>query len=83
MPLRAKKIMNRLHDVRGGRIDESRFGHRFRGTGVYWQSIRDLFLISKKRYGLDGPMEVPSVPRGDRAPQKSCDVSQLAFEFNT
>ena len=81
MPLRLKKIMNRLHDVRGGRIDESRFGHRFRGTGPYWQSIRSLFEISRKRYGLDRTMELPSVPTRALAADKSHDAAQLAFDF--
>lgn len=63
MPLRVKKIMNRLNDVRGGRIDESRIGRRFRGTGAYWESIRELFKISKKRYGLDTSTEPQYLPK--------------------
>ena len=81
MPLRAKRIMNRLHDVRGGRIDETRFGHRFRGTGAYWESIRCLFEISKKRYGLDHAVELPSVPPSNLLREEAHNATQLAFEF--
>ena len=53
LPLRADRVLNRLRDIRGGRLSESRFGQRMRGSGTYWKSIADLFQISKKRFGLD------------------------------
>jgi DNA repair photolyase len=53
MPQRAKRVMNRLRDIRGGELNDTRFGARMRGSGVYWESIRDLFEMSKMRYGLD------------------------------
>jgi len=53
LPLRADRVLNRLRDIRGGRLSESRFGKRMRGSGTYWKSIDDLFQISKKRFGLD------------------------------
>lgn len=83
MPLRVKKIMNRLHDVRGGCIDESRFGRRFRGTGAYWQSICDLFKIARKRYGLASAMKLPTVATKVLASENSHDAAQLAFDFQT
>lgn len=52
MPLRAKRVEHRLREIRGGRLNDSRFGHRMRGEGAYWQSIRDLFAINKRRFGL-------------------------------
>jgi DNA repair photolyase len=53
LPLRADRVLNRLRDIRGGNLSESRFGKRMRGSGTYWKSIDDLFQISKKRFGLD------------------------------
>jgi DNA repair photolyase len=53
LPLRADRIINRIRDVRGGRMSDPRFGSRMRGSGTYWDSIRDLFEISKKRFGLN------------------------------
>jgi hypothetical protein len=43
----------RLRDIRDGPLSESRFDKRMRGSGTYWESIRDLFAISRKRHGLD------------------------------
>ena len=45
-------MINRIKDIRGGKLNDSNFGSRMSGTGVYWDSIRDLFEISKKRFGL-------------------------------
>jgi len=53
MPRRAERIVNRLRDIRDGELSDSRFGRRMKGNGVYWESIRDLFAMSEKRYGLD------------------------------
>lgn len=54
MPDRAQRVIHRIRDIRGGRLNDPNFGSRMNGTGVYWDSIRDLFEISKKRFGLDG-----------------------------
>ncbi len=54
LPLRAGRIINRIRELRGGRLNDPRFGHRMRGQGAYWQSIRDLFAVNQRRYGLDG-----------------------------
>lgn len=53
LPLRADRVLNRLREIHGGKLSDARFGHRMRGEGVYWESIRSLFSISKRRFGLD------------------------------
>lgn len=82
MPLRADRVLARLRDIRGGALTDSRFGKRMRGSGTYWESIRDLFSISRKRHGLDRidePYPVPTPPAVDhRRPDE--DV-QLGFDF--
>lgn len=67
MPLRARRIENRLREIRGGDLDESRCGRRMRGEGTYWESIEQLFRISCRRYGLSRPKcavyEPPATPK--------------------
>lgn len=53
MPLRADRVVNRIRDMREGNLTNANFGERMRGKGPYWQSIADLFEMSKKRFGLD------------------------------
>ncbi|MFI5252004.1 MAG: PA0069 family radical SAM protein [Bacteroidota bacterium] len=52
-PDRAAKIINRIHDVRGGKLSDSRFGTRIKGTGKIAETIHKLFKLNCAKYGLD------------------------------
>lgn len=80
MPLRAERIINRLRDVRGGQLSDSRFCERMRGHGPYWESIRSLFAISKRRYGLKGAYNAEPAPSEAYSAQRP-QHGQLAFDF--
>jgi DNA repair photolyase len=89
MPLRAKRILNMLRDIRGGKLSDARFRHRMRGSGPYWESIRSLFELSKKRFGFESEgmrYDVPSnAAAAEAASRPALDASsqrvQLTFEF--
>lgn len=51
-PDRKEKILNRLRDMHGGKLYDSAFGIRMRGTGIHADMIENLFFIYKKRHGL-------------------------------
>jgi len=51
-PERRRKVMNRIRDVRGGRLDDSRFGSRQVGEGRYAEHIGRLFELGCRRAGL-------------------------------
>ena len=51
-PLRAEHVMSLIRDMRGGRDNDPRFGHRMRGNGPYAQLIRQQFAIACRRHGL-------------------------------
>ena len=66
LPLRAEKVLHAVREMRGGKMNESAFGARFRGLGPRWQAIRGLFEIHCRRLGLaGGDAGRASVP-GDR-----------------
>ena len=52
LPLRYGHVVARIREVRGNRLNDARFGHRMRGQGNYWESVRDLFQIAAARNGL-------------------------------
>ena len=52
-PDRAEKVLNRIREVRGGNLNDSRFGSRMRGEGFYADQIDQMIKTYKKRYGLD------------------------------
>ena len=54
MPLRAERILARTREVRGGRLNDPRFGHRQTGEGVYAEAIARLFQRTSERLGLRG-----------------------------
>lgn len=61
MPARASKILNRLREVRGGSLSDSRFGSRMRGEGEMAALIRQLFKQSCARFGLQEKMPALSI----------------------
>ena len=53
VPERKEKVLNRIRDMRGGKLNDSRYGERFRGKGTYVQQIKDLFSVHSKRLGFN------------------------------
>ena len=51
-PLKAKKVLNRIREMRNGKLNDPNFGSRMKGEGIYAEEIAKLFDISKKRYGF-------------------------------
>lgn len=71
-PDRADKILNRIRDARGGKLNDARFGHRMRGEGHHARSVDALFQATARRLGLrtsvipvddDGPTTFRRPPR--------------------
>ncbi|MFH5833454.1 PA0069 family radical SAM protein [Halalkalibaculum sp. DA384] len=52
-PDRREKVLNRIRDMRDGKLNDPRFGERFRGQGNYARQIADLFKLHAKRFGLN------------------------------
>ncbi|RMF84268.1 MAG: PA0069 family radical SAM protein [Nitrospirae bacterium] len=63
-PERAAAVLRGLAEVRGGRLDERRFGRRMAGEGPRWRLVEDLFRLHCRRLGLRPPEPPP--PRGPR-----------------
>jgi DNA repair photolyase len=47
-----EKVLGRVRDVRGGRLDDARFGARMRGHGPLARLAASLFHVSRERAGL-------------------------------
>jgi len=52
-PLQKEKILNRVRDMRDGRLNDPNFGSRMRGQGVYAQHIAELFEVCCRKAGLN------------------------------
>lgn len=53
-PERAERVMNRIRDCRGGGRNDSRFGTRMRGEGVFAELISRRFHATVERLGFPG-----------------------------
>ena len=49
-PGRAEKVLHHIAECHGGQLGDSRFGVRMSGEGKLAESIRQLFVLSKKKY---------------------------------
>jgi DNA repair photolyase len=52
LPLRAEKVLKRIREMRGGKLNDPRFGERQRGSGRYIETVFELFDLTVKRLGL-------------------------------
>ena len=53
LPTRADRVMNRIREARGGKLNSSVFGKRMRGEGQYWEATERLFKIHCARLGFN------------------------------
>ena len=53
LPLRASRVLGRLREVRGGKLNDTRWGVRMRGEGPIADGIRDLFDLMCRRHHLN------------------------------
>lgn len=53
LPTKADRILNRIRDARGGKLNSSVFGERMRGKGQYWNAQEKLFEVYTKRLGFN------------------------------
>jgi len=52
-PERAGKVLNRLRDLRGGRLYDSNYTQRMSGTGEFAEQIGGLFTVTCRQLGLN------------------------------
>jgi DNA repair photolyase len=54
-PDRKDKVLNRIRDLRGGKLNDSNFHTRMIGQGVWSEQFKTMFDVAKRRAGLDKP----------------------------
>jgi DNA repair photolyase len=86
LPLRAKRVINGLREIRGGALSDNRFGARMRGTGAYWKTIAALFEMNRRRFGLIPATRDKEPPRRDcgnpsASTVRAASAEQLTLPF--
>jgi DNA repair photolyase len=57
VPGKKEKVLNRIRAMRGGKLNDPRFGARMRGEGIFAEQISQMFHVARRKAGLaeDGP----------------------------
>jgi DNA repair photolyase len=52
-PQRAERVLNLIREMRGGKLNDPRFGHRMRGQGAYAAMLNARFELCCRKLGLN------------------------------
>jgi DNA repair photolyase len=52
VPGKKDKVLNRIRAIRGGKLNDPRFGHRMRGEGIFADQISQMFHVARRKVGL-------------------------------
>ncbi len=57
VPGMKEKILGRIRSIRGGKLNDPRFGVRMRGEGIFADQISQVFHVARRKVGIpeDGP----------------------------
>jgi DNA repair photolyase len=76
-PNRADKILNRIRSMRDGKLNDSNFGTRMHGKGVYADQIEQIFKHYRARYNL-----VRRTPLSTAAFKRDAMLDQLSLNLD-
>ena len=52
-PDRKRKVLNRIREMRGGKLNDPNFGSRMKGEGVFADQIRSMFKLACRKAGIE------------------------------
>ncbi len=76
-PDRVQKVRSRIQELRGGRDNDPRFGHRMRGQGPWAELLKRRFEASCRRNGLASGRAAPLTTLQFRPPNRTPDQMEL------
>jgi len=76
-PDRVQKVRSRIQELRGGRDNDPRFGHRMRGQGPWAELLKHRFEESCRRNGLGSGRAAPLTTLQFRPPNRTPDQMEL------
>jgi DNA repair photolyase len=57
-PERKDKVLNRVRDMRGGKLNDPNFGSRMSGDGPFAEAIHQMFDVHRRKFGLTKKVEL-------------------------
>jgi DNA repair photolyase len=77
-PTKAERVLNRIMDIRGGKLNDSRFSARMKGEGELSRSIQQLYHASCAKYKLDSRF-IPLATDKFIRPQSNREQEEIIF----
>lgn len=50
LPDRSEKVLAKIKEIHGGQLNDSRFGNRMRGEGIFSEIIRNQIQLARRKY---------------------------------
>jgi len=72
-----EKVLGRIRDMRGGKLNDSRFGSRMRGEGFYAEQMRAMYVVAHRKAGFRGKRSTLSAA-AFRVPTDQLDLFEMA-----
>jgi DNA repair photolyase len=76
LPLRAERVLSHIREMRGGALNDPRFGSRFQGEGKYVDAIHQSFQAACRRLGYE---DAPKPAHSFRRPEAPRATQQLGL----
>lgn len=73
-PDRSEKVLNRIRSMRGGKLNDSTWGQRMHGQGIFAEQIEQTFRVARKKFGLDKPRPDLSIASFRRPPGNQLEL---------
>jgi DNA repair photolyase len=76
VPEKKDKVLGRIRAIRGGKLNDPRFGSRMRGEGIFAEQISRMFQVARRKAGLES-----HAPDLSTAAFRRPDGPQLGFNL--
>jgi DNA repair photolyase len=73
-PDKKEKILNRVREMRGGKLNDPRFGARMRGAGFYAEQMAAMYKVAWKAAGFATQPPIELSAAGFRAPRQQLQL---------
>jgi len=73
-PAKKEKILNRVREMRGGKLNDPRFGSRMRGAGFYAEQMAAMYQVARKAAGFGDKPDYQLSAAGFRAPREQLQL---------
>ena len=73
-PDRKDKVLNRVRAIRGGKLNDPRFGSRMSGEGIFAEQIDAMFNVACRKAGIEGNRPKLSAAAFRRAPGRQLSL---------